>query len=42
MRFSIQHELERVNKELWLVLSLFAIAGLLNSLVSSQRMVLAF
>ena len=42
MRFSIQQELERVNKELWLVLSLFVIAGLLNFLVSSQRMVLAF
>ena len=42
MRFSIQQELERVNKELWLVFSLFVIAGLLNFLVSSQRMVLAF
>ena len=42
MRFSIQHELERVNKELWLVFSLFVIAGLLNFLVSSQRMVLTF
>ena len=42
MAFSIRHELERVNKELWLVFSLFLIAGLLNFVVSSQRMVLAF
>jgi len=32
--------LEQVNKELWLVFSLFALAGLLNSLVASQRVVL--
>jgi putative nucleotidyltransferase with HDIG domain len=32
--------LEEVNKELWLVFSLFALAGLLNSLVASQRVVL--
>src|ERR1700736_5117419 len=32
--------LERVNKELWLVFSLFALAGILNSLVASQRVVL--
>jgi putative nucleotidyltransferase with HDIG domain len=32
--------LERVNKELLLVFSLFALAGLLNSLVASQRVVL--
>jgi len=41
-KFSIWQGLERVNKELWLVFSLIAIAGLLNSLVSSHRMVLAF
>ena len=35
-------QLERVNKELWLVLSLFVIAALLNSLVASQRMLLGF
>ena len=35
-------QFERVNKELWLVLSLFVIAGLLNFAVSSQRMVLGF
>lgn len=34
--------LERVNKELWVLLSLFSIAGLLNILVSSQHVVLAF
>lgn len=32
--------LEQVNKELWVVLSLFSIALLLNHLVASQRMVL--
>ena len=42
MALSIRHELERVNKELWLVFSLFLIAGLLNFVVASQRMVLAF
>ena len=35
-------QFERVNKELWLVLSLFVIAALLNFAVSSQRMVLGF
>ncbi len=33
---------ERVNKELWVVLSLFAIALLMNQVVASQRMVLSF
>ena len=33
---------ERVNRELWLILSLFVIAALMNFLVSGQRMVLAF
>jgi HD domain len=32
--------LEAVNKELWLVFWLFALAGILNSLVASQRVVL--
>jgi putative nucleotidyltransferase with HDIG domain len=32
--------LERVNKELWLVFWLFALAGMLNSVVASQRVVL--
>ena len=34
--------LEQVNKELWVLLSLFLIALLLNHLVASQRMVLGF
>jgi putative nucleotidyltransferase with HDIG domain len=32
----------RVNKELWVVLSLFAIALLLNQVIAAQRMVLSF
>ena len=42
MKLSVRDQLERVNKELWLVFSLFVIVGLLNLVVSSQRMVLAF
>src|SRR5262245_40998337 len=34
--------LEEVNKELWVMLTLFAICLLLNQLVASQRMVLSF
>jgi putative nucleotidyltransferase with HDIG domain len=34
--------LERVNKELWLILSIFAIALLTNHLLDSQRMLLSF
>jgi len=37
----VRTAIERVNKELWLVLSLFVLALLLNLLVDSQRMVLA-
>jgi putative nucleotidyltransferase with HDIG domain len=33
---------ERVNKELWVLFSLFAIALLLNHLIAAQRMVLSF
>src|SRR5947208_2432283 len=33
--------IEKVNKELWLVLSLFAIALLFNHILASQRMVLS-
>jgi putative nucleotidyltransferase with HDIG domain len=33
---------ESVNKELWLLLSMFAIAGLLNVLADAQRVVLGF
>ncbi len=36
----IMRGLERANKELWLVFWLFALAGMLNSLVASQRVVL--
>ena len=35
-------QLEKVNKELWLVLSMFVIALLLNVLIDAQRMVLYF
>jgi putative nucleotidyltransferase with HDIG domain len=35
-------QVERVNKGLWLVLSLFVIAAMLDSLVASQRMLLDF
>jgi putative nucleotidyltransferase with HDIG domain len=35
-------QIERVNKELWILLSLFAIALLLNHVFASQRMVLGF
>src|SRR5262245_54138020 len=34
--------LKRVNKELWVVLALFAIALLLNQVIAAQRMVLSF
>ena len=33
---------ERVNRELWLILSMFVIALLLNLLIDSQRMLLSF
>jgi putative nucleotidyltransferase with HDIG domain len=39
--FTLQR-LSEVNKELWLVLSLFAIAAILNFAVASNRMVLGF
>ncbi len=42
MKLSVRNQLETMNKELWLVFSLFVIAGLLNFLIASQRMVLAF
>ena len=34
--------MRKVRQELWLLLSLVVIAGLLNFLVSSQRVVLCF
>jgi putative nucleotidyltransferase with HDIG domain len=40
-RGQLRH-LERVNKELWILLSLFAIALLLNHVFASQQMVLGF
>jgi putative nucleotidyltransferase with HDIG domain len=42
MKRIVPSALERVNKELWVVLSLFAIALLLNQLIAAQRMVLSF
>jgi putative nucleotidyltransferase with HDIG domain len=41
-RLHLTGALERVNKELWVVLSLFAIALLLNQVIAAQRMVLSF
>ena len=35
-------ELEKVNKELWLVLSLFVVALIFNVIIASQQMVLGF
>src|SRR5262245_8795964 len=39
-RAGIIRQLEEVNKELWLVFSLFLLAGALNSVVASQRVLL--
>lgn len=39
---SIVNELAKVNKELWLILSLLVLAAVINYLVSGQRMVLGF
>ena len=38
----MRRELEQVNKELWIVLSLVVLAWLLNSMVTSQRALLGF
>src|SRR6476620_3349586 len=38
---SMPYAVEKVNKELWVLLSLFAIAHLLNQVIASQRMVLS-
>ncbi len=38
----VQDRLTDVNKELWLVLSLFFLAGVMNFLIASHRMVLGF
>ena len=40
--WSVMRELERVNKELWLVLSLFVVALIFNVIIASQQMVLGF
>ena len=42
MKPTLPGALERVNKELWVLFSLFAIALLLNYLIAAQRMVLSF
>lgn len=42
MKSSYLRRLNEVNRELWLILSMFLIAGLLNSLVALHRMVLGF
>jgi putative nucleotidyltransferase with HDIG domain len=42
MRVPAFGRLEEVNKELWVVLSLFSIGLLLNYVIASQRMILAF
>ena len=42
MRRVLPSAFERVNKELWVLFSLFAIALLLNYLIAAQRMVLSF
>ena len=42
MKFPALQRLSEVNKELWLVLSLFVIAAILNFAVASNRMVLGF
>ena len=41
MKSRVPSSVERVNKELWVILSLFAIALLLNQVIASQRMVLS-
>ena len=42
MAINAVRHFEKVNKELWLILSMFIIALLLNVLVDSQRMMLSF
>jgi len=38
----LMRQVERVYKELWLILSMFVIVGVMNYLVTSQRMLLGF
>jgi putative nucleotidyltransferase with HDIG domain len=42
VRPAIVRQIEQINKELWLVFSLFLVAVTLNFLVESQRMILGF
>jgi putative nucleotidyltransferase with HDIG domain len=42
MTASLLHRIEKVNKELWLLLTIFVVAALLNFLVSSSHMILGF
>lgn len=42
MKGSVLRQLEQVNKELWLFLMLFGVAGLVNYLTASDQMVLGF
>jgi putative nucleotidyltransferase with HDIG domain len=42
MSSSLGRQLRQVNKELWLILSMFVIALMLNILVDAQRMMLSF
>ncbi len=42
MSSKLVRRFQEVNRELWLLLSLFAIAGLLNFLVALHRVVLGF
>src|SRR5215472_15706686 len=42
MSSSVVRQFEKVNRELWVVFSLFVIAGVMNFVVSGQRVVLAF
>src|SRR5262245_45233566 len=41
MKSQVPGAMERVNKELWVILSLFALALLLNQVIAAQRMVLS-
>ena len=42
LKLNLKVRIAKVNQELWLVLSLFIIAGLINWLVASQHMILEF
>src|SRR5688572_3906844 len=42
MNAAVLTKIEQVNKELWILLALFAVSLLLNHLVASQRMLLSF